>query len=295
MEADFEGAVPHLFWAVELVPGKEYTTTVPADLHIAQAVLPATAKDAGRSVVSIQFSDEDEESETKEKAIAIASLRLDNQDSQALEVIVDEGATITLTVSGKNPVHLSGYYVPDENGDDEGLYDDEVDSDEFGSEEEGEEEEESEDEEAVQQAIKSQLAAKRKQVAQNGGDAKKAKVEAGAAPQQPKQPQQQQKPKQQEQAKPKQAQQQKAQPKVFPNGLQAITTQEGQGAEATKGRKVSVKYVGKLTKNGKVFDKSSKPFTFTLGAREVITGWDLGVAGMKEELGGISLPAPSLP
>jgi len=207
-------------------------------------------------------------------------LRLDNQDSQALEVIVDEGATIILTVSGKNPVHLSGYYVPDESGDDEGLYDDDIDSDEFGSEEEGEGEEESEDEEAVQAAIKSQLAAKRKQVAQNGGEAKKAKVESGAAPQQPKQPQQQQKPKQQE-AKPKQAQQPKAQAKEFSNGLKAITTQEGQGAEATKGRKVSVKYVGKLTKNGKVFDKSTKPFTFTLGAREVITGWDLGVAGMK--------------
>jgi len=60
-----------------------------------------------------------------------------------------------------------------------------------------------------------------------------------------------------------------------------VITKEGLGAEATKGRKVGVKYVGKLTKNGKVFDSSTKPFNFILGAREVITGWDLGVAGMK--------------
>jgi FKBP-type peptidyl-prolyl cis-trans isomerase len=46
-----------------------------------------------------------------------------------------------------------------------------------------------------------------------------------------------------------------------------------------------VKYVGKLTKNNKVFDASRKPFVFTLGAREVITGWDLGVAGMEGDCG----------
>ena len=50
---------------------------------------------------------------------------------------------------------------------------------------------------------------------------------------------------------------------------------------------MSVHYTGWLDENGakgKKFDSSrdrGKPFTFTLGAQEVIRGWDEGVAGMK--------------
>ena len=57
----------------------------------------------------------------------------------------------------------------------------------------------------------------------------------------------------------------------------------GTGEEATVGKKVSVHYSGFLT-NGTMFDSSiprKTPFAFTLGAGEVIQGWDKGVAGMK--------------
>ncbi len=57
----------------------------------------------------------------------------------------------------------------------------------------------------------------------------------------------------------------------------------GTGAEATKGKSVSVHYTGTL-ENGKKFDASwdrGEPFVFTLGAGMVIKGWDQGVAGMK--------------
>jgi peptidylprolyl isomerase len=57
----------------------------------------------------------------------------------------------------------------------------------------------------------------------------------------------------------------------------------GKGAAAVKGDRVSVRYKGWLD-NGSVFDESKAPdppFTFALGAGEVIPGWDEGVVGMQ--------------
>lgn len=63
----------------------------------------------------------------------------------------------------------------------------------------------------------------------------------------------------------------------------------GTGADAVTGRTVSVNYTGwfydaDATGNkGVQFDSSTGrgPFTFTLGAGQVIQGWEQGIAGMK--------------
>jgi FKBP-type peptidyl-prolyl cis-trans isomerase len=57
----------------------------------------------------------------------------------------------------------------------------------------------------------------------------------------------------------------------------------GDGAEARAGNHVDVHYTGWLT-TGEKFDSSidrGRPFSFELGARNVIAGWDQGVAGMR--------------
>lgn len=56
----------------------------------------------------------------------------------------------------------------------------------------------------------------------------------------------------------------------------------GSGPAAKSGDRVSMRYIGKLEKDGKVFDsnKKGKPFSFKLGSGEVIKGWDIGIAGM---------------
>jgi peptidylprolyl isomerase len=69
-----------------------------------------------------------------------------------------------------------------------------------------------------------------------------------------------------------------------PKKLEIKDLEEGTGAEAKAGDEVTVQYVGVNYKNGKEFDASwdrGEPFTFPLGAGEVIPGWDQGVEGMK--------------
>ena len=59
---------------------------------------------------------------------------------------------------------------------------------------------------------------------------------------------------------------------------------EGDGATAKKGDEVTVQYVGVGHESGEEFDASwdrGEPFTFQLGAGQVIPGWDQGVEGMK--------------
>ena len=67
------------------------------------------------------------------------------------------------------------------------------------------------------------------------------------------------------------------------SGLEYQDLLVGTGSESQAGKKVRVHYTGWLT-NGSVFDSSRRrgePFEFVLGQRQVIAGWDEGVAGMK--------------
>jgi len=69
-----------------------------------------------------------------------------------------------------------------------------------------------------------------------------------------------------------------------PKQLETNDLEEGTGPTAKAGDAVTVQYVGANYKTGKEFDASwdrGEPFPFTLGAGEVIPGWDQGIEGMK--------------
>lgn len=71
------------------------------------------------------------------------------------------------------------------------------------------------------------------------------------------------------------------------SGLQYEDTRAGDGAEAVAGKTCVMHYTGWLWEEGKKgskFDSSvdrGQPFSFRLGAGQVIRGWDEGVAGIK--------------
>ena len=74
------------------------------------------------------------------------------------------------------------------------------------------------------------------------------------------------------------------------NSLSDLKTNDiivGTGAQAVKGSNATVHYTGWLYKNGRRGKKfgssldSEQPFTFKLGAGEVIEGWDRGIEGMR--------------
>lgn len=80
-----------------------------------------------------------------------------------------------------------------------------------------------------------------------------------------------------------------AAPAPAPPAYTRTDLQPGTGAEAVKGKKLTVNYTGWLydpsqpAQKGRVFDNSQErgPFDFVLGTGMVIPGWDQGFDGMK--------------
>ena len=69
-----------------------------------------------------------------------------------------------------------------------------------------------------------------------------------------------------------------------PSQLEITDLSDGEGDEATSGRTAVVHYVGVAFSTGEEFDASwsrGEPFSFRLGAGQVIAGWDRGVQGMR--------------
>ncbi|KAL9669864.1 hypothetical protein QQ045_007414 [Rhodiola kirilowii] len=83
----------------------------------------------------------------------------------------------------------------------------------------------------------------------------------------------------------KETEEKNTQVREFPNGLviEEIKMGKPDGKRASPGKRVSVNYIGKLKKNGSIFDSNvgRAPIKFRLGIGEVIKGWDVGINGMR--------------
>ncbi len=74
-------------------------------------------------------------------------------------------------------------------------------------------------------------------------------------------------------------------PEEAPTELVVTVIEEGTGDPAEAGDTVEVNYVGVRSEDGVEFDNSydrGSPFSFTIGAGQVIDGWDQGVEGATE-------------
>jgi len=215
------------FWGAVVTANAEHAEEVPmtAMLTMTQAALTG-AKNGERHELWVQISLPDEEEEngepTKGEKYLLGTLTAGTVDQLSFDLIFHDTATFSVA-GGSGKVHLTGYFQPLEDDNEDMDFDDEDDeilSDEEGDEDAGmgdDDEDEGEVEEVpVGKAAKGAAAGKPQNNQQNAT----AKA-AGGKPQQPQQQKQQQQ-------QPKPQEQQQGQQKNRPRGKRPADAQAGQ-------------------------------------------------------------------
>ncbi|XP_026325870.1 46 kDa FK506-binding nuclear protein isoform X2 [Hyposmocoma kahamanoa] len=131
---------------------------------------------------------------------------------------------------------------------------------------------------SARRRLKKKLAQQNKQPQVNGVD--RSKKEKGDAPQQKGEKKKQDSKKE---IDTKEKSGDKKEKKALSGGVFIEDMKVGEGPAAKPGKTIMVYYEGRLKQNNKMFDNCKKGagFKFRLGAKEVISGWDIGIAGMK--------------
>ncbi|GAA5834384.1 hypothetical protein JCM3766R1_005199 [Sporobolomyces carnicolor] len=318
-------------WSVTLEPGKTISQNTSPAIQITNVSYGAEVKGDARSAVMMKYpefeqdsddeddeeEDEDEDAEegdiklpkliTKETVLAVLKPNVSEQSSINV-CLVEDVEVVELSVSGQNPVYLTGHYIRQEDFDQDPYSDSEdgsdFDEDEFDDSDisgligEGSDDEDMEDAadriqelkeekpskkrsaESASAADDSTVSAadlaglsknqKKKLLKAKNGEAVPAPAAAAAASPAAKK----------EEKKEEKKVEKKTQ--TLAGGLEITDAKVGTGAAAKSGSKVGMRYIGKL-ENGKVFDSNTKgaPLTFTLGRGQVISGWDKGIVGMQ--------------
>ncbi|ORX77529.1 hypothetical protein BCR32DRAFT_270599 [Anaeromyces robustus] len=275
-----------MFWGLKIMPGKTYTQKVEYPFKVTMACLGQEPV-LGRHCLFVRVEEQD---------YMLCSLNFGQNEQQSLNLVFSPGEEIVFHSVGKGPIYLSGMYEIDEDDfdseeDDEMDEDDEMYEDEEEDEEEEEEEEEIDEEELkkLKADAKKAITKKEKKAAAPAKEEKKEekKVEKKTEKKAEKKTEKKAEKKAEKKPEPVKEEKKVTKKKTLPNGLVIEDITVGTGARAKAGKRVGVRYIGKLAKNGKVFDKNTNGavFKFNLGRGEVIKGWDLGVNGMN--VGGV--------
>jgi len=261
------------------MPGKTYSQKVEYPFKVTMACL-GQEPILGRHCLFVRVEDQD---------YMLCSLNFGQNEQQSLNLVFSPGEEIVFHSVGNGPIYLSGMYDVDEMLDDD---EDEEDDEELDAmDEDEEEEEEEENEEELKAEAKKATAKKAEKKAEKKVEKKVTIKEEKKAP-----AKEEKKVEKKTPVKAEKKTEKKAEPaatektpkkKTLQNGLVIEDITVGTGAKAKAGKRVGVRYIGRLAKNGKVFDQNTKGavFKFNLGKGEVIKGWDLGVNGMN--VGGV--------
>jgi len=276
------------FWGLEIEPGKIYTQTPTHDLQLTQVALDANPKSKERNVVQCKVNG---------GQFVLGSVQLAGTEQFQVNLVFDKGVPVDFTVSGKSSVHLTGYYLVDDD-----LLQDLIELPKPVVIQE----QKKEVPEVIIKKMKTETASlptkvqpeeTKKSLSQPAQRVESAKTPirtpakrvldqtaevstpeapvsntSSPAPKTPKTPQ--------NVSAKKKKQESPANERRLPNGLTIEDVMVGIGKEAQVGHKVTVHYDGKLFPSNQRFDKG-RNFSFRLGTEQVIKGWDLGVKGMK--------------
>jgi len=296
-----------VFWGLTVNPNKRYETEVDEPFRITKACLKPSTATEGRTS-SLVFED------SEKTEFIIANLSLSNFN-ETLDLAFNRGEKICLKVNGSATVHLTGHLLEPDN-DVEDSESDESDSDE--SEEEVLEEKvlkrklveetgSAKKRKKLQDEIvesKNVLKTQAPNIASKKDD-KNIKLDISKTKPVPQvngklDNGNNKKPVVKENTKAKSNKTTESQIKGGKENVSMKSKESsnknrtstgliikdvviGKGQEAKKGNGVGMYYKGRLESNDKLFDAcvTGKPFKFKLGAKQVIAGWDQGIAGMK--------------
>ncbi|KAJ2739086.1 peptidylprolyl isomerase fpr3 [Coemansia sp. Cherry 401B] len=310
------------FWGLKIAPGKTYSQTVAASFRVSNAALGLTLANTQRTSVVLTVGDkkfvlcsltpktneqqqvditltegEDITFETEGgNEIHLTGNFLNEGDDESDMEDDEDGEEVDLSSLTPEDIQQmidEGLINPDDllnSSDEDAEYDsDDAEADErireLTSDEEAElmAEAESQEESSEDQQPEPVTEVKIKKQAKKAEQAEKKRKAAAAAEKEAEKEAKKPKKDDKKEAKKEEAKKEKSKTLNLQGGVVAEVKKEGTGSGVKKGARVGMYYIGKLT-SGKVFDQNTKgkPFWFRLGKGEVISGWDVGIAGMKK-------------
>ncbi|KAK0161827.1 hypothetical protein PV327_008239 [Microctonus hyperodae] len=110
-----------MFWGLIMEPNKRYSQTVESSFHVSMATLDVTTADD--EIVQVMMCYES-------RNYLLCNLSKKSQLQMPLDLCFKNGTKIAFTSNGRGHVHLTGYYIPDEDSSDFEIEDEEEEEDE---------------------------------------------------------------------------------------------------------------------------------------------------------------------